>query len=177
MLTQYDEPALVESAIERGAQAFLLKNSTPEELRAVVLAASAHEFFENELTKPFRKRKRRRITRSNSFFSPSKLEILKLIIKGALSPAIATELLLSITIVQSYRKEMLSKSKCNNTAELTAFTFRLVLYDEKRELINADQSYPQFHKEKRTKKESVTTTTIGIYSLMMSIKRKTSQLR
>jgi DNA-binding NarL/FixJ family response regulator len=67
MLTQYDHSSLIETADELGANAFLLKNCGPEELKEAMTAAANGEIFVNDLFAPDKKHKRRSITEAKPY--------------------------------------------------------------------------------------------------------------
>lgn len=55
--------------------------------------------------------------------TPREIQIINLISKGYLSKQIANQLSISLHTVQTHRKRILKKAKCNGTAELTNFAF------------------------------------------------------
>ncbi len=127
MLTQYDHSSLIETAYELGANAFLLKNCGPEELKEAMTAAANGEIFVNDLFGARKKAQKTLHHRSETLFSAREVDVLRLIAKGKSSNTIAEDLGISVATVLSYRKQLLSKSKTQNTAELIALGYQLGL--------------------------------------------------
>ena len=114
VLTMYAEAAVVHRAFQGGAQGFLLKSASAEELvEAVRTVAEGKTFVCSEaqaLTDLVRE--------APPMLTPREREVLRLIVDGYSQKEIADRLCLGFETVHSYTKYIRKKLDCPNTASL-----------------------------------------------------------
>ncbi len=133
-MTSSDEVNFFNDMMDAGANAFLLKNATEEEIKlAIQTVIKGDNYFSREflyLAKQFNKRQ----IRKNTSFHLSEREtaVLKLICQGLSNQEISEAIGLSIHTVDSHRRNLLAKTGAKNTANLvmTAFKEGLVSIDD-----------------------------------------------
>jgi DNA-binding NarL/FixJ family response regulator len=121
ILTQFDEPSLIVLLAQIGADGFLLKECDPNELETAIDAVLTIGHYFNsvaeEAIKNHNQKKGSPI--ANLELTPREIDVARLLMKGLNSDEIGTELNLSSQTVNSYRKSILKKTSCTNTAALT----------------------------------------------------------
>ena len=126
-LTMYREMHMVEAMFKAGAKAYLLKSCSKDELiSAIKDVHSGSEYLEETLREDF-------TTYINSPTSSSKhqgptvskreREVLQLISEEHTTSEIAEKLFISVTTVETHRKNMLKKLGLRNTAGLMRYAF------------------------------------------------------
>ncbi len=120
VLSMYDDEKIYKNCMQKGADAFILKDADPDELVFTI-----HEVFEGRHVKSFA----RVIQQANqdSFFdsfrvryklSRREVEIMRMIKDGILNKDIAKELSLSIQTVETHRKNVYLKLQVSTRIEL-----------------------------------------------------------
>jgi len=121
VLTQFDEPSLIVLLVQIGAEGFLLKECDPKELETAIDAVLTIGHYFNsiaeEAIKNYNQKKGSPI--ANLDLTSREIDIAKLLVKGLSSEEIGEQLGLSALTVSSYRKSILKKTSCSNTAALT----------------------------------------------------------
>lgn len=121
VLTQFDEPSLIVLLAQLGAEGFLLKECDPEELETAIDAVFKIGHYFNsvaeEAIKNYNQKKGSPI--ANLELTSREMDIVKLLAKGFSSEAIGEQLSLSALTINSYRKSILKKTGCSNSAALT----------------------------------------------------------
>ncbi len=121
VLTQFDEPSLIVLLAQIGAEGFLLKECDPQELETAIDAVLNIGHYYNsvaeEAIKNYNKKKGSPI--ADLDLTSREMDIAKLVVKGLSSEEIGDQLSLSALTVNSYRKSILKKTGCSNTAALT----------------------------------------------------------
>ena len=129
ILTMFDEPGLIIYLNRLGVEGILMKNAKLEELEKAIsdvlkngsyLNTSVFKSVINHLKHPG--------SVPSLEISRRELEVLALICKGKSNKDIAELLNLKLFTIESYRKELMLKTKCTNTAQLVAFSFRTGLH-------------------------------------------------
>lgn len=125
VLTQFEEHALIRHLLALGINSYLLKNTDPEIVVEAVKTVMKCGKYVNELllkaiegsigTKP-------PIVRFN--LSRRDREIVQLVCRGKSTKEIASELHLSETSIESYRKDLLHRTGTHNVAEFVSFVHR-----------------------------------------------------
>jgi DNA-binding NarL/FixJ family response regulator len=125
ILSMYDNEEYILSAVEVGAQGYLLKDAPREEiLNAIRTVARGEKYFNssvsNIIINGYIKAKKSRVSESEVTVKLSKKEmiILKKIVEGLSSRHIAENLELSIRTVDNHRANMMKKLSVKNAAEL-----------------------------------------------------------
>lgn len=130
LLTTFDDSALMLQAVEAGAQGFLLKDASPEDLRdAITGAARGEGLLQPVSLDPVRERYAYRDTRPPlDTFSEREVAILRLLAGGYSNKEIARSLFLAEGTVKNYVSEILSKldTRDRTRAVLKAITLRII---------------------------------------------------
>ena len=130
LLTTFDDPTLMMQAVEAGAQGFLLKDASPEELKAAILRVAAGE----TLLQPVSLGPVRAAWADPASATPNlrlterERSILRLVAGGYSNKEIGRSLHLSEGTVKNYMSELLVKLDCRDRthAVLKAITQRLL---------------------------------------------------
>lgn len=113
-----------------GLQGYLLKNAGIEELKtAIITVANGGSYYSKEINiSDINHDFRNTITiddkQINEILSKREIEILKLICKEFSNAEIAEKLFLSISTVETHRKNLISKLGVNNTVGLVKFAIK-----------------------------------------------------
>ena len=130
LLTTFDDSELLLRAVEAGAQGFLLKDASPEDLRDAILAVARGEsLLQPVSTDPVRERYAYRDrTPPSETFSEREVAILRLIAGGYSNKEIGRSLFLSEGTIKNYVSDILLKLDCRDRthAVLKAITLRLI---------------------------------------------------
>ncbi len=130
LLTTFDEPDLALRAAECGAQGFLLKDASPEDLQeAIVALAAGKTLLAPVPTDPVRSRYAYRDTGApTDTFSEREIAILRLLAGGYSNREIAKAVFLSEGTVKNYVSEILEKlgTRDRTRAVLKAITLRII---------------------------------------------------
>jgi len=127
ILTMYVEEVLVKKAKETGANAFLTKDATLEELKKVIFLEDEKTFY---ISENIRKKNKVHSFFAEDNFSSSVLitnrekEILRCIVKGNTSKEIAKDLNISSSTVDTHRKNMQRKLKIHKISELVNYAIK-----------------------------------------------------
>lgn len=130
LLTTFDDPTLMMQAVEAGAQGFLLKDASPEELKTAILRVAAGE----TLLQPVSLGPVRAAWADPASATPNlrlterERSILRLVAGGYSNKEIGRSLHLSEGTVKNYMSELLVKLDCRDRthAVLKAITQRLL---------------------------------------------------
>lgn len=130
LLTTFDDSALMLAAVEAGAQGFLLKDASPEDLReAIVRVAAGHTLLQPVSLGPVRAVWSERDQASGGIrLTAREVDILRLVAGGYSNKEIGRSLHLSEGTVKNYISELLVKLDCRDRthAVLKAITRRLL---------------------------------------------------
>ncbi len=130
LLTTFDDEALPLLAAEAGAQGFLLKDASPEDLREAILRVARGETLLAPVpTDPVRSRYRfRDETAPIDTFSEREVAILRLLAGGYSNKEIARTLFLAEGTVKNYVSTLLEKlgTRDRTRAVLKAITLRVI---------------------------------------------------
>ena len=130
LLTTFDDSGLMLAAVEAGAQAFLLKDASPEDLRdAIERARGGEGWLAPVSTEPVRERFAYRDTAPpEGTFGEREVSILRLMAGGYSNKEIARSLHLAEGTVKNYVSEILAKlgTRDRTRAVLKAITLRIV---------------------------------------------------
>ena len=130
LLTTFDEPDLALRAAECGAQGFLLKDASPEDLlEAIIALAAGKTLLAPVPTDPVRSRYAYRDTEApTDTFSEREIAILRLLAGGYSNREIAKAVFLSEGTVKNYVSEILEKlgTRDRTRAVLKAITLRII---------------------------------------------------
>ncbi|MGN7722210.1 response regulator transcription factor [Chitinophaga sp. YIM B06452] len=132
ILTMYEDDNFIVHLVENGANAYLLKNSEPEEIYEAICTTFDKGFYFNEnvnlalLKKVLHKNKQQfKPTFKNEVqLSDRELEVLKLICNEYTTQEIADQIYLSSRTVEGLRQKLLEKLNVKNTVGLVLYAFR-----------------------------------------------------
>ncbi|MDV5225028.1 response regulator [Providencia manganoxydans] len=127
ILSIYDTPAFVQSALDAGASAYLTKRCGPEEL--VQAVRSVHNggcYLCSDAMKVLRQAPQQR--RALEELTPREKEIFDLLVAGLSVKVIAEQLELSHKTVHVHRANILGKLQCENTIDLVHYALEHNLY-------------------------------------------------
>jgi DNA-binding NarL/FixJ family response regulator len=127
-LSTFNQQSFIQKMMDNGASGYVLKNATQEELmEAIATVASGKIFLSDEAALSLRK--------NNDTEAPvltrREKEVIELIAEGMTNNEIAQKLFISVSTVDTHRKNILSKLNAKNTAELVklAFMYKLISVD------------------------------------------------
>lgn len=123
ILTASDDEEMVFPALEAGADGYLLKHSTPEELHHALLdvlhgGVPMTSGIARRVAGFFRRRGEAR--NETGRLSPREKEVLDLLAKGFVNKEIADQLSLSVETIRSYLKNIYEKMHVHSRAEAVA---------------------------------------------------------
>lgn len=127
-LSTFNQQSFIQKMMDNGASGYVLKNATQEELmEAIATVASGKIFLSDEAALSLRK--------NNDTEAPvltrREKEVIELIAEGMTNNEIAQKLFISVSTVDTHRKNILLKLNAKNTAELVklAFMYKLISVD------------------------------------------------
>lgn len=113
-LSTFNQYSLIEKMINNGASGYVLKNATREELMEAIHAVLKNKtYFSREAAQTMRKDESIKIV-----LTRREKEVLELIADGMTNNEIAQQLFVSVTTVDTHRKNLLSKFEARNIASL-----------------------------------------------------------
>lgn len=133
MLTVHEEEKYIVKLIDAGANAYLPKNSEPEELEKAIQTVVEKDFYFNDKTieamrNGFKYDKHKISLDITDSITNREKEILHLICKEYTAGEMAAELFISERTVNGHRNNLLLKTGCKNTAGLVVFAIKHNLY-------------------------------------------------
>jgi len=134
-LTMMRGTRYIHKLMKYGVQGYLLKNAGIEELNtAIKTVAKGGEYFSKEINifdvnNDFRNTITIDDRQVNEILSKREVEILKLICKEYSNGEIAEKLFLSISTIETHRKNLIAKLGVNNTVGLVKYAIRNHLID------------------------------------------------
>jgi two-component system response regulator DegU len=129
ILTQFDEPALIVHLVALGADCFLLKDSSPNELeKAIATVIQDGQYFTELVHETLALnlgKKGQQLAQLD--ISPREFQVANLLKDGLSTEEIAGKLGLATFTVSSYRKTLMKKTKSKNVADLIRLLFSIGL--------------------------------------------------
>lgn len=125
ILTQFDEPALIVHVVALGADGFLLKDTSPNELeKAIETVIKDGQYFTELVHETLALNVGKNGERLAQIdISPREFQVANLLKDGLGTNEIANKLGLAPATISSYRKSVMDKTKTKNTAELVKLLF------------------------------------------------------
>jgi DNA-binding NarL/FixJ family response regulator len=125
-LSTFNQQSFIQKMIDNGASGYLLKNATKDELLEGIQAVMQGKvYLSDEAAQSLRK--------SNDPKAPvltrREKDVLELIAAGMTNNEIATKLYISVTTVETHRKNLLAKFEVKNTAALVRMAIQMKLID------------------------------------------------
>lgn len=113
-LSTFNQHSFISKMMDNGASGYILKNATrPELMEAIHTVIKGKLFFSNEAALALQ-----RSTDNNIILTRREKEVLELIADGLTNNEIAAQLYISITTVDTHRKNLLNKFDSRNVASL-----------------------------------------------------------
>ena len=114
-LSTFNQQSFIQKMMDNGASGYVLKNATQEELmEAIETVAGGKTFLSEEAAQSLRKNNEGEIP----VLTRREKEVLELIANGMTNNEIAQQLFISVTTVDTHRKNLLAKFDCRNIASL-----------------------------------------------------------
>lgn len=125
-LSTYNQAGIINKMLENGADSYLLKNTSSEELlEAIDKVSSGKKFLTPEIKKILDNTTL--IAYKTPVFTKREKEVLALIAEGLTNQEIADKLFISQLTAISHRKSLLEKTESKNTAQLIKYCFEFGL--------------------------------------------------
>ncbi len=113
-LSTFNQQSFIQKMMDNGASGYVLKNATQEELTdAIGTVMKGKLYLSEEASQTLRKE-----DASNIILTRREKEVLELIANGMTNAEIAKKLFISVTTVDTHRKNLLAKLEAKNTASL-----------------------------------------------------------
>lgn len=127
-MSTFNERSYIAQMIQNGADGFLIKSASKEEIEEAILTVMEGKLY---LSADVNMNNQERSDMKNQpTLTRREKEILQLIAEGLTNPQISEKLFISLSTVDSHRKNLLLKLEVNNTASLVrqAIYFNLVKF-------------------------------------------------
>lgn len=122
-LSTFNQNSFINSMLNHGANGYLLKNATKEEMLEAIQTVLAHkQYLSKEVSENIKTQ-----SAQSPMLTRREKEILKLIADGMTSAEVGKQLFISVTTVDTHRKHLLEKMKVNNTTSLIKVAMQLGL--------------------------------------------------
>lgn len=122
VVTQYNGEAMIKHLLRLGVHGFIFKSSAAEEIKAAIATVmEGRQYVPANLQPSFLKKIA--LTDTPAVLKKREAEILLLLKMGRSSKEIAERLKLKENTINSYREEMLQKTKTKNVAELISYAY------------------------------------------------------
>lgn len=123
-LSTFNQQSFIQKMMENGASGYVLKNATQEELmEAIKAVANGKTYFSDEAALSLRKSSAGEIP----VLTRREKEVLELIADGMTNNEIAAKLFISVTTVDTHRKNLLAKFDARNIASLIKSAMQMQL--------------------------------------------------
>jgi DNA-binding NarL/FixJ family response regulator len=124
ILSMHNEAGMIKSLIDLGANGYLLKSCTQDELvDAIKKVASGQSYFSSDVTLALLKPATNQ-GQQNEILTERETEILKLIAAGFSNKEIGEQLFISHRTVDTHRTNLMKKLNVNNIAGLISYAIR-----------------------------------------------------
>ena len=130
MLSMHADEAYVLRALQAGAQAYLLKDATDEDLIPALRAVTTHRRYFSEairalLAEDFvAQLARRGLTDSYELLTDREKELLTLLALGRTNKEVAAALAIGVSTVETHRGNLMQKLSLHSTAEIVLYAVR-----------------------------------------------------
>lgn len=123
-LSTFNQQSFIQKMMENGASGYVLKNATQEELmEAIAAVAAGKTFLSDEAAQSLRKNNEGEIP----VLTRREKEVLELIADGLTNNEIAQKLFISVSTVDTHRKNLLAKFDARNIASLIKAAMQMQL--------------------------------------------------
>ena len=122
-LSTFNQQSFIQKMMDNGASGYVLKNATQEEItEAIGIVIKGKTYLSEEASHTLRKDEA-----ANIVLTRREKEVLELIADGMTNAAIAQKLFISVTTVDTHRKNLLAKLEAKNTASLVRIATQMQL--------------------------------------------------
>lgn len=122
-LSTFNQQSFIQKMIDNGASGYVLKNATQEELiDSIETVIRGKTYLSDEASHTLRKQDAATIV-----LTRREKEVLELIANGMTNGGIAQKLFISVTTVDTHRKNLLAKLEAKNTASLVRIATQMQL--------------------------------------------------
>lgn len=122
-LSTFNQQSFIQKMMDNGASGYVLKNATQEEItEAIGTVIKGKTYLSEEASHTLRKDET-----SNIVLTRREKEVLGLIAEGMTNIEIAQKLFISVTTVDTHRKNLLAKLEAKNTASLVRIATQMQL--------------------------------------------------
>ena len=123
-LSTFNQQSFIQKMMENGASGYVIKNATQEELmEAIQVVANGKTYLSDEAALSLRKNDNSEIP----LMTRREKEVLELIANGMTNNEIAKKLFISVSTVDTHRKNLLAKFESKNIASLIKTAMQLQL--------------------------------------------------
>lgn len=123
-LSTFNQQSFIQKMMDNGASGYVLKNATQEELmEAIAAVAAGKTFLSDEAAQSLRKNNEEEVP----VLTRREKEVLELIADGLTNNEIAQKLFISVTTVDTHRKNLLAKFDARNIASLIKAAMQMQL--------------------------------------------------
>ncbi|MBS1512482.1 MAG: response regulator transcription factor [Bacteroidetes bacterium] len=123
-LSTFNQQSFIQKMMEHGASGYVLKNATQDELmEAIETVAKGKTFLSDEAAQSLRKNNNGEVP----VLTRREKEVLELIADGMTNNEIAEKLFISVTTVDTHRKNLLAKFEARNIAALIKLAVQMHL--------------------------------------------------
>lgn len=123
-LSTFNQQSFIQRMMDNGASGYVLKNATQDELvEAITTVVKGKTFLSHEAAQSLRKK-----NTGAPILTSREKEVLELIAEGLTNNEIAQKLFISVSTVDTHRKNLLAKFEAKNIASLikVAMQFQLI---------------------------------------------------
>jgi len=125
MITSYDNKKMLEESIELGANGYIIKNASADELLfGIKLAFKKQKYFSSEVAALLLQNENTQFQSTFQKLTPREKQILILITKEKNNQEIANELQISPRTVEGHRERLMKKMNVNSTIGLVKFAVK-----------------------------------------------------
>lgn len=122
-LSTFNQQSFIQKMMDNGASGYVLKNAAKEELmEAIETVAKGKTFLSEDASQTLRKVEGEKIV-----LTRREKEVLELIAEGMTNNEIASKFFISVTTVETHRKNLLTKLEAKNTASLVRIASQMQL--------------------------------------------------
>jgi DNA-binding NarL/FixJ family response regulator len=123
VLTQYNGEGMITHLVRLGVHGFLLKNSESQEIKKAIETVLDNRQYITPMIHPSLLKEEAGVSAPSIQFSKREADILIYLKMGKSSKEIAERLALKENTINSYREDMLQKTKTRNVAELISYAY------------------------------------------------------
>ncbi len=122
VLTFYNKAAFIKGIAESGAEGYILKNSSKDEvISAIFKVLNGENYFSKEATNTLLKSMRRQGTNYEVKLTKREIEVMILLASAYTVNEVADKLFISAHTAETHRKNIMAKLKFKNKAEMTLY--------------------------------------------------------